>query len=216
VRDGASGDESGGLSAGAADAGDLTRRAEQSRRKLREAKAARNAKKSESEKRKAERTISDGMPLQTGDMVRVADTGQTGEVVSPPDGKGKTTVLIGTIRMTLPEAALEKIDGSQREQRGQSERRYAKIIRAKMGNVHASINLHGMNLDEAERAVDKYLDDAVLAHMNEVVLNHGRGSGVLRDGLRAMLKGHRHVVKFRNGEFDEGGDGVTVVTLSDR
>jgi DNA mismatch repair protein MutS2 len=87
---------------------------------------------------------------------------------------------------------------------------------SKMGRVKQSIDLHGKNLDEAEMLVEKYLDDAILARMNEIVINHGRGSGVLREGIRRMLRKNRHVKKFRDGNFDEGGDGVTIVTLSEK
>jgi DNA mismatch repair protein MutS2 len=73
-----------------------------------------------------------------------------------------------------------------------------------------------MNLDDALADVDKYLDDAFIAGLHEVSIIHGRGAGVLRDGIRSMLKTHPHVNGFRRGDYDEGGDGVTICTLKNR
>jgi DNA mismatch repair protein MutS2 len=70
-----------------------------------------------------------------------------------------------------------------------------------------------MNLDGALTDVDKYLDDAFIAGLREVSIIHGRGAGILRDGIRGMLKTHPHVKSFRRGDYDEGGDGVTICTL---
>jgi DNA mismatch repair protein MutS2 len=80
-------------------------------------------------------------------------------------------------------------------------------------SVSPSVNVHFMNLDAALTDVDKYLDDAFIAGLREVSIIHGRGAGILRDGIRRMLKTHPHVTGFRRGEYDEGGDGVTICTL---
>jgi DNA mismatch repair protein MutS2 len=73
--------------------------------------------------------------------------------------------------------------------------------------------VHGQTLDDAIMAVDKYVDDAMLAGYGEVTVIHGRGEGILRTGLRKMLRSHRHVKKVRSGDPGEGGDGATIVTL---
>ena len=155
------------------------------------------------------------VPLAPGDIVALPDTDATGEVLAAPDERGRVVVRAGAVKLTLAADELVKCEAPAKKP-GQGKGRYAKIVVAKMDQVSPSIDLHGKNLDEAEMLVEKYLDDAMLARMHEVVLNHGRGSGVLREGIRRMLKGHKHVKKFRNGDFDEGGDGVTVVTLSDK
>ena len=82
-----------------------------------------------------------------------------------------------------------------------------------MQNIALSINVIGKPLDDAIMDVDKYLDDAYIAGVKEVTIIHGRGEGILREGLHRMFKSHKHVKKFRKGAYNEGGDGVTIVEL---
>lgn len=76
-----------------------------------------------------------------------------------------------------------------------------------------SIDLRGMDSEEACYTADKYLDDAYVAGRGEVTLVHGKGTGVLRKAINDMLKKHPHVKSHRLGEYGEGGTGVTVVIL---
>ena len=87
------------------------------------------------------------------------------------------------------------------------------MYKTKTQNVSISIDVRGKSLDDAVMDVDKYLDDATMAGLKEVTIIHGRGEGILRKGLQEMMRSHKHVKRFRKGNFDEGGDGVTVVTL---
>ncbi|MEI6102192.1 MAG: Smr/MutS family protein, partial [Eubacteriales bacterium] len=80
-------------------------------------------------------------------------------------------------------------------------------------SVGLSVDLHGQAVDDSQLILDKYLDDAFLSGLTEVTIIHGRGTGVLKNGVRGYLKGHPHVKSFRSGIYGEGGDGVTVVTL---
>ncbi len=68
-------------------------------------------------------------------------------------------------------------------------------------------------MDDATEEVDKYLDDAFIAGLSEVTIIHGRGEGVLLNGLRQMMKHHKHVAGYRKGSYNEGGDGVTIVQI---
>ena len=78
-------------------------------------------------------------------------------------------------------------------------------------SVSSSINLIGKTVDEAMPLLDKYLDDAYLAHMPSVRIVHGKGTGALRKGVHNYLRRNKHVKSFRLGEFGEGDAGVTIV-----
>ena len=91
------------------------------------------------------------------------------------------------------------------------------VVRAKTGmmtrTVSQECDVRGMSLEEALGAVELYLDEAVLAGLNEVYIIHGKGTGILRSGIQQDLRKNRHVKSFRRGVYSEGEDGVTVVTL---
>ena len=80
-------------------------------------------------------------------------------------------------------------------------------------SISPEVNLIGMTTDEAIPAMDKYLDDAYLAHLEEVRVIHGRGTGALRNAVHRELRRLKYVKSFRDGEFGEGGNGATVVTF---
>ena len=80
-------------------------------------------------------------------------------------------------------------------------------------NVSTEVNLIGMNADEAIATLDKYLDDAYLAHLPQVRIVHGRGTGVLKNAVHNHLKRLRYVKSYRLGTFGEGNTGVTIVTF---
>ena len=84
---------------------------------------------------------------------------------------------------------------------------------SKSTSVSTEINLLGKTVDEAVAELDKYLDDAYIAGLKEVTIIHGRGEGILKEGLRKVLKKHKLAASYRKGKYDEGGDGVTIVTL---
>ena len=80
-------------------------------------------------------------------------------------------------------------------------------------SVKTEINLLGMTTDEALAELDKYLDDAYLAHLPSVRIVHGKGTGALRSAVQRHLKRVRYVESFRLGEFGEGDAGVTIATF---
>ena len=195
---------------------DLLRRADDERKTLRNLDADYKSKIEEAPKNEKPGKKLDASKIEIGSRVKIVSTGINGEVLTLPDEKGRLTVLAGALKMSVKIDDLLKIEDGKSKKSSGSSGRYAKIVRTKMDSISPSIDLHGKNLDEAEMLVDKYLDNALLAGLNEVSINHGRGEGVLKNGIRRMLKGHKHVTKFRPGRFDEGGEGVTIVTLSNK
>ena len=150
--------------------------------------------------------------LKVGDRVKVLSLDQKGNVLTLPDDKNELMVQVGLLKISVSLDNITKIqDGSGKKDSKTS--RYGSLYRSKVQSVTMSINVRGSLLDDAVMDVDKYLDDAYIAGLKEVTIIHGRGEGILREGIHRMLKGHKHVAKFRKGAYNEGGDGVTVVEL---
>ncbi|MBQ9931343.1 MAG: endonuclease MutS2 [Firmicutes bacterium] len=150
--------------------------------------------------------------LKVGDRVRLLTLGQKGTVLTLPDAKGELQVQVGALKVNVNLSNLEKVQGGTPAKK-EKKANYGALFNEKVQTVVASINVVGKNLDEAEIDVDKYLDDAFMAGLKEVSIIHGRGAGILREGLARMFKTHAHVKSFRRGHYNEGGDGVTIVTL---
>lgn len=153
--------------------------------------------------------------LKLGDRVKVLSLDQKGEIVSLPDDKGELMVQVGILKAKVNLDDIMLIEGGALDinRPKKVKKNYGSMYKAKVQNVSISIDVRGKNLDDAAMDVDKYLDDATMAGLKEVTIIHGRGEGVLMKGLQDMMRGHRHVKRFRKGKFDEGGDGVTVVSL---
>lgn len=148
--------------------------------------------------------------LKAGETVEVITFGQKGEVLEAPDENGNVLVQIGIMKVNTHITTLKR---SKSEEVERIQTKTKNIIKRKSQNVKSEIDLRGLNLDEAFLEVDKYLDDAYIAGLDEVQIIHGKGTGVLRDGIKTYLRTHKHVKSSRLGEYGEGGDGVTVVTL---
>lgn len=153
--------------------------------------------------------------LRLGDRVKVLSLGQNGEIVTLPDDKGEVTVQVGILKAKVSLDDIMLIEGGALDvnRPRKIKKTYGSMYKAKTQNVSISIDVRGKSLDDAVMDVDKYLDDATMAGLKEVTIIHGRGEGILRKGLQEMMRGHKHVKRLRKGSFDEGGDGVTVVTL---
>jgi DNA mismatch repair protein MutS2 len=143
--------------------------------------------------------------LSVGDTVKILTTGVTATVLKEPRD-GSVYVQAGAIKLTLP---LSEVTPAKEEKKV---RKLGRVSRATV-SPGMSLDVRGRTLDEAILETDSYLDAAFLAGLNEVVIIHGKGTGVLRAGLRDYLRTHAHVKTFRPGQFGEGEDGVTVITI---
>lgn len=152
--------------------------------------------------------------LKPGDKVRVLTLDQPGEILTLPDSKGDLTVKVGIMKVSINVEDLMFMEEEQSKDAG-SKSKYGGLYKAKAQNISMSVNVQGENLDDALMDVDKYLDDAYIAGLREVTVIHGRGEGILKEGLRKLFKRHKHVASYRKGGYNEGGDGVTIVTLKE-
>ncbi len=150
--------------------------------------------------------------IELGVRVNVLSIGEKGTVLSLPDDKGNLMIQIGAMKLSVNLSGITLVQENVTEKE-RTKVKYSKLAKTKSMSVPMSINVIGKSLDEAEIEVDKYIDDAFLAGLETVQIIHGRGAGILRDGLGQMLKKNKNVKSIRNGEYKEGGDGVTVVTL---
>lgn len=178
--------------------------------------------------------------LKIGDGVKVLSMNLKGTVSSLPDSTGNLFVQMGILRSKVNIRDIELIreddisatlgDGSSRSygavsgtgtskskktfsQAKGSHSGSGQIKMSKSFSVSPEVNLIGMTTDEAVPAMEKYLDDAYLAHLPSVHVVHGRGTGALKTACHKRLKQLKYVKDFRLGEFGEGGTGVTIVTF---
>lgn len=150
--------------------------------------------------------------LHLGDGVKVLSLNLKGTVSTLPDSKGFLFVQMGIMRskIHITDLALlkeETVISAPHMQKTSS----GKIRMSKSASVEIEINLLGKTVDEAIAELDKYLDDAYLAHMPSVRIVHGKGTGALRKGVHNYLRKVKYVSSFRLGEFGEGDAGVTIV-----
>ena len=151
--------------------------------------------------------------LAIGDAVKVISLGLKGTVSTLPDSKGFLFVTLGIMRTKVRIDDLIKLDEEEITAPNLKRTGSGKISMSKSLSVSHEINLLGKTVDEACQELDKYLDDAALAHLETVRIVHGKGTGALRAGVQKYLKRNRHVKSFRLGEFGEGDAGVTIAPL---
>lgn len=152
--------------------------------------------------------------FKLGESVKVLSMNLTGSVVSLPDAKDNLDVQMGILRSKVNISDLEIIDEKPNYLQKTAKRTgKGKIKMNKSLTVATEINLLGKTVDEAVAELDKYLDDASLAHLSSVRIVHGKGTGALRQGIHKYLKRQKHVKSFRLGAFGEGDAGVTIAEL---
>ena len=156
----------------------------------------------------------DPAKLKKGDSVRIISMNLKGTVATLPDAKGNLFVLCGIIRTQtnvkdLAYAQEDEIKTPNMNFSGGA----GKLKMSKAMNISAEINLLGRTGDEAISELEKYLDDAYIAHLPSVRIVHGKGTGALRTAVHNYLRRQKHVADYRLGEYGEGDAGVTIVTF---
>ena len=151
--------------------------------------------------------------LKIGDSVRVLSLNLKGTVSTLPDAKGNLFVQMGILRSQVNLKDLERLDEEVISGPAFKKTGSGKIKMSKSATVSTEINLLGKTVDEALSELDKYLDDAYLAHLPSVRVVHGKGTGALRKAVHNYLRRQKHVASYRLGEFGEGDAGVTIVTF---
>lgn len=152
--------------------------------------------------------------FKLGESVKVLSMNLTGTIGSLPDARGNVTVQMGILRSQVNISDLEIIEEvSPYAPKRMNRTAKSKIKMSKSLSVSPEINLLGKTVDEAVAELDKYLDDALLSHLNSVRIVHGKGTGALRKGIHEYLRRQKHVKSYRLAEFGEGDAGVTIVEL---
>lgn len=149
--------------------------------------------------------------LRIGDSVKVLSMNLKGTVSSLPNAKGDLTVQMGILNSTVNIKDLVLLE----DETSPSSKKFnksgtGKIKMSKSASVSTEINLIGMTVDEALAHLDKYLDDAYIAHLPSVRIVHGKGTGALRKAVQQHLKRQKYVKNYHLGEFGEGDAGVTI------
>ena len=148
--------------------------------------------------------------LRIGDSVKVLSMNLKGTVHTLPNDKGDLYVQMGILRSLVNIRDLVLLEEPSPFSNKKKSTGTGKIKMSKSASVSTEINLIGKTTDEAIALLDKYLDDAYLAHMPSVRIVHGKGTGALRKAVHGHLKRLKYVKSFRLGEFGEGDSGVTI------
>jgi len=149
--------------------------------------------------------------LKPGDLVDIIHLGTRGTVLSKPDAKGEVQLQAGIMKLKAHISQLRLVEQPKPKQQKSTVMVHTG---AASRTVRMECDVRGMALDEALIEVEHYLDEAVMAGMNEVAIVHGKGTGTLRAGIQQHLKRYPHVKSFRLGQYGEGENGVTIVTLN--
>jgi len=148
--------------------------------------------------------------LKIGDSVKVLNLDQNGTVASLPNDKGDLIVQVGIMKINSNVKNLRLMKEKKVDTKKYSSGRSFGSITS---TITTEIDVRGKNLEEARHLIDKYLDEAYLSSIERVTIIHGKGTGVLRSGLKTFFKRHSHIKSHRFGEFGEGGDGVSIIEL---
>jgi DNA mismatch repair protein MutS2 len=154
--------------------------------------------------------------LKIGDSVFVTSLGLRGTVSTLPNAKGDLLVQMGALSSQVNTSDLEAIEDTEKPvEVKRSRTQTGKIRISKSSSIRPEINLIGKTVDEALFELDKYLDDAYIAHLPQVTVIHGRGTGALRNAVHDFLKKSRYVKSYRVGGHHEGNTGATIVEFKE-
>lgn len=169
-----------------------------------DSKLALKSKKTSSKKYKPE-------DFKPGTLVKVLSLNLQGTINGTPNNKGDVYVQMGILRSLININDMEIIEETSSSDKKLNKSNQSKIKMSKSLSISPEINLIGMTTDEAVSILDKYLDDAYLAHLSTVRVIHGRGTGALKNAVHSHLKRQKYVKEYRLGTFGEGDMGVTIV-----
>ena len=192
----------------------LNREMEQERNALRDRlkETDSNLLKKQNKKNKKANKASD---FKLGDAVFVTSLNLKGTISSLPNGKGDCFVQMGILRSQINISDLELIDEPEITGPNIQKTGSGKIKMSKSFQISPELNIIGKTVDEGLAIAEKYLDDAYLAHLPQVTIIHGRGTGALKNAVHSLLKRTKYVKSFRVGGFGEGDHGVTIVQFKE-
>ncbi len=147
--------------------------------------------------------------VKAGDLVEITHLNTRGTVLAPPDSKGEVQLQAGIMKLKANLSQLRLVE----QPREKKPPKVSVSSAAPVQSVSMSCDVRGMTLDEALDEVALYLDQAGRAGLHEVTIVHGKGTGVLREGIQKALKSYPNVKSYRRGRYGEGEEGVTVVEL---
>ena len=165
------------------------------------------------QKKSADQKTVDPKKLKKGDSVKIISMNLKGIVNTLPDARGNLFVQCGIMRMQTNVNDLVPVKEETITAPALQRTNTGKLKMSKSFSVSSEINLLGCTVDEAIAKLDKYLDDAYLAHLPSVRVVHGKGTGALRSAVQSHLKRLKYVKEYRLGEYGEGDAGVTIVTF---
>ncbi len=156
----------------------------------------------------------DKKKLAVGDTVYIKPLDQKGTVLAIEDDE--LSVQIGAMRTKIKISACRFVSHAAQENSSTSsnQNRGSQGLLQKAATVTRSIDIRGMTVDDAEQVCGKFIDDAQLSGLKQILIIHGKGTGALRKGVQDYLRGHKSVATFQFADQDEGGSGATLVTLS--
>lgn len=162
---------------------------------------------------KADKALGFEIPknLRPGEAVYIVNLDQYGHILESPEQNDEALVQVGIMKVSVHISNLRRVKEKAIRETVQSRKI---VINSRIAS--SEISVRGQKLEEALSNVDKYLDDAMMSGFNEVTIIHGKGQGILRNGIHEMLRAHPHVESFRLGKYGEGEWGVTIVSLGNK